>query len=125
MCVKCSAYDSLHAETAFDEDEVEFAPPYAGNNDYGDSAYELAPAVDATYCDEVEENCFGDVADGTGGTSTSLEEPQWRSSCSMFLKLKAILPLERQPIPVAKLLRHRVKCSDKFGVATWSKANCG
>ena len=101
--VKCSVYDSLHAEPAFEEDEIELQTSYAGNNDYGDSAYELGPVVDATYRDEEEDNCCGDVADGTGGTSASLEEPQWRSSCSMFLKLKAILPLERQPIPASKI----------------------
>ena len=105
MCVKCSVYDSLQSEPhAFEEDEAELATAYANDDDYGDSAYDLAPFVDSTYCDEEEETCCSSaIADGTGGTYTSLAEPQWRSSSSMFSKLKAILPLERQPIPVAEL----------------------
>ena len=100
MCVKCSVYDSLQAEPAFEEDEVTM---HASNGDYGDSPYEL-PCVDTSYYDEEEESCGNDLAeDGTGGTSESVTEPQRRSPCSMFLKLKAILALERQPIPVAEL----------------------
>ena len=103
MCVKCSVYDSLHAEPAFKEDEAKLATMHASNDDYGDSAYEH-PYVDASYYDEEEESCGNDLAeDGTGGTSESVTEPQCRSPCSMFLKLKAILALERQPIPVAEL----------------------
>ena len=100
MCVKCGVYDSLQAEPAFEEDEVTM---HASNDDYGDSAYEL-PYVDTSYYDDEEESCGNALAeDGTGGTSESLTEPQCRSPCSMFLKLKAILALERQPIPVAEL----------------------
>ena len=94
LCVKCSVYDSLQSEQPFEEDKV--ATTYECNNEYGDSTYE--PPFDATYCDDEEENCH-DLMDGTGGTLT---EPQSRSACSMFLKLKAILPLGRQPIPVAQ-----------------------
>ena len=130
MCVKCSVYDSLRSEPhAFDEDEAELATAYANDNDYGDSAYELAPFVDATYCDEDEENCCGSlIADGTGGTYTSLAEPQWRSSSSMFSKLKAILPLERQPIPVAEPTTPKgknVSYSFSFDLAFWSRASFG
>ena len=92
MCVKCSVYDSLSCEPCFDEDEV--ATTYC--NSFGDSTFEL-PSIDTSYCDEEEEN--HEATDSTGGTLT---EPCWRSPCSMFLKLKAILPLERQPIPVAQ-----------------------
>ena len=99
MCVKCSVYDSLQAEPVFEEDEV---TTHVNNDDYGDSAYDL-PYVDARYYDEEEQSCGNDFAeDGTGGTSESLAEPTCRSPCSMFLKLKAILALERQPIPVAQ-----------------------
>ena len=93
--VKCSVHDSLHAEPAFEEDEIELQTSYAGNNDYGDSAYELGPVVDASYRDEEEENREA-TEDSTGGTLT------WRSPCSMFLKLKSMLKLGRQPIPVAQ-----------------------
>ena len=92
MCVKCSVYDSLQCEPSFEEDEV--ATTYC--NSFGDSHFEL-PSIDASYCDEEEEN--NEATDSTGGTLT---EPCWRSPCSMFLKLKAILPLQRQPIPVAQ-----------------------
>ena len=86
-----------------EEDEVELATTHASNDDYEDSAYER-PYVDASYYDEEEESCSNDLAeDGTGGTSESVTEPQCKSPCSMFLKLKAILALERQPIPVAEL----------------------
>ena len=90
LCVKCSVYDSLQSEPKFEEDEVTFA----SNNEYGDSAYEL-PATDASYRDEEEENREA-TEDSTGGTLT------WRSPCSMFLKLKSMLKLGRQPIPVAQ-----------------------
>ena len=93
MCVKCSVYDSLQCEPSFEEDEV--ATTYC--NSFGDSTYELPPSIDSTYRDEEDEN--HETTDSTGVTLT---EPCWRSHCSMFLKLKAILPLERQPIPVAQ-----------------------
>ena len=93
MCVKCSVYDSLQSEPSFDEDERSTA--YC--NSFCDSTYE-PPSIDSTYCDEGEENRDA-TADSTGGTLT---EPCWRSPCSIFLKLRAILPLERQPIPVAQ-----------------------
>ena len=93
MCVKCSVYDSLQCEPSFEEDEV--ATTYC--NSFGDSTYELPPSIDSTYRDEENEN--RETTDSTGGTLT---EPCWRSPCSMSLKLKAILPLQRQPIPVAQ-----------------------
>ena len=92
MCVKCSVYDSLQCEPSFEEDDV--ATTYC--NSFGDSTFEL-PSIDTSHCDEDEEN--HETTDSTGGTLT---EPCWRSPCSMFLKLRAILPLERQPIPVAQ-----------------------
>ena len=92
MCVKCSVYGSLQCELSFEEDDV--ATTYC--NSFGDSTFEL-PSIDTSYCDEEEQN--HESTDSTGGTLT---EPSWRSPCSMFLKLKAILPLERQPIPVAQ-----------------------
>jgi len=85
-------YDSLQSEPKYEEDEV--TSTYASNNEYGDSAYEL-PATDASYRDEEEENREA-TEDSTGGTLT------WRSPCSMFLKLKSMLKLGRQPIPVAQ-----------------------
>ena len=95
LCVKCSVYDSLQSEQPCEEDEV--TTTYASNNEYGDSAYEL-PFTDATYCEEEQEDCH-DPTDGTGST---LAEPRWCSPCSMFLKLKSMLKLGRQPIPVAQ-----------------------
>ena len=92
LCVKCSVYDSLQSEQSFEEDEV--ATTYASNNEYGDSAYEL-PFTDVTYCDDDENQ---ELTDSTGGT---LAEASCRSPYSMFMKLKAILPLQRQPIPAA------------------------
>ena len=97
LCVKCSVYDSLQAEPMFEEDDLG-TTTYA-SNEYGDSTYEL-PFTDASYCDEEEET--GDTAAAsTGGTLT---EPRRRSPCSMFAKLKAILPQERQPVPVARIV---------------------
>ena len=92
MCVKCSVYDSLRCEPSFEEDEV--ATTYC--NSFGDLTFEL-PSIDTSYCDDDEKT--HETSDSTGGTLT---EPCWRSPCSMFLKLRAILPLERQPIPVAQ-----------------------
>ena len=92
MCVKCSVYDSLQSESSFEEDDI--ATTYC--NSFCDSTFE-PPSLDSTYCDEEEDT--REAMDSTGGTLT---EPCWRSPCSMFMQLKAILPLERQPIPAAQ-----------------------
>ena len=80
---------SLAAEPEFEEEDD--ATTYIATNEYGDSNY--CPTVDASFEEPEEEES---LTDGSG----TLLEPKRRSPRSIYDKLAAIYPLERQPIPV-------------------------
>ena len=90
--MKCSVAFSLSTEPHLQEEDD--ATTYIATNEYGDSNY--CPTIDATYEELTEEE--ESPVDGTGGT---LVEPKRRPTRSIYDKLMAIYPLERQPIPVA------------------------
>ena len=92
VCVKCSVNFSLSTEPYLEEEDD--ATTYIATNEYGDSNY--CPTIDASYEELTEEE--ESPVDGTGGT---LVEPKRRLARSIYDKLMAIYPLERQPIPVA------------------------
>ena len=89
ICVKCSVSFSLATEFGFQEEED--ATTYIATNEYGDSNY--CPTIDASYEEPEQED---NPDDGSG----TLLEPKRRSPRSIYDKLAAIYPLERQPIPV-------------------------
>ena len=97
LCVKCSVAYSLATEPELDEEDD--ATTYIATNEYGDSNY--CPTIDASYEEPEEEE--NPIDDRTG----TLLEPKRRPARSIYDKLLAIYPLDRQPIPVALGCAHK------------------